>query len=158
MNMPVRSVVNEADFDVAAEYRAQRERTAGSAGAIAMFAGLVRDRHADDDVAVLELEHYPGMTERSIETIVDDAARRWPLLDVTVIHRVGRILANEQIVLVLVASAHRAAAFAACEFLMDYLKTDAVFWKREVRAGGTHWIESTSEDHTRRLGWDKPDQ
>jgi molybdopterin synthase catalytic subunit len=158
MNMPVRIVVNEADFDVAAEYRAQRERTAGSAGAIAMFAGLVRDRHADDDVAVLELEHYPGMTERSIETIVDDAARRWPLLDVTVIHRVGRILANEQIVLVLVASAHRAAAFAACEFLMDYLKTDAVFWKREVRAGGTHWIESTSEDHTRRLGWDKPDQ
>ena len=157
MKLPARIVIAEADFDVDAEYRAQRERTAGNAGAIAMFTGLVRDRHGDDQVAVLELEHYPGMTERSIEAIVDDATRRWPLLDVTIIHRVGRMVANDQIVLVLVAAAHRSAAFAACEFLMDYLKTEAVFWKREERTGGTHWIESTHEDHARRRGWNSPD-
>lgn len=157
MKVPVRIVVAEADFDVDTEYRAQRERTAGAAGAIAMFTGLVRDRHGDDQVAVLELEHFPGMTERSIEAIVNEAAQRWPLLDVTIIHRVGRMEANDQIVLVLVASAHRAAAFAACEYLMDYLKTEAVFWKREERAGGTHWIEATREDHARREGWNSPD-
>lgn len=150
--------VSESDFDVAAEYAAQRHRVIGQAGAVVTFVGLVRDRHDGDAVAVLELEHYPGMTEKSIGAIVAQAAARWPLLDVTVIHRVGRLVASEQIVLVQVASAHRPAAFAACEFLMDYLKTDAVFWKREERASGTHWIESTRDDHDRRQGWELPGQ
>ncbi len=141
------------DFDVGAEWQAQRLRVGGAAGAVATFVGLVRDRHANDPVQVLELEHYPGMTESSIEAIVQQAGTRWPILDVVVVHRVGRMLAGDQIVLVQVASTHRPAAFAACEFLMDYLKTDAVFWKREERDSGVHWIESTPGDVERRKGW-----
>lgn len=153
----------ETDFDTGAEYLQQRARTGGKAGAIATFVGLVRDRHHEEhhgedgaggeSVSMLELEHYPGMTEQSIAVIVGEAEQRWPLLDVVVLHRVGQMQAGDQIVLVQVASAHRAAAFAACEFLMDYLKTEAVFWKREVRTSGQHWIESTREDHERREGW-----
>jgi molybdopterin synthase catalytic subunit len=145
--------VTSDDFDIGAEWQAQRTRVGGAAGAVTTFVGLVRDRHANDPVQVLELEHYPGMTESSIERIVREAETRWPLLDVVVVHRVGRMLAGDQIVLVQVASAHRPAAFAACEFLMDYLKTDAVFWKREERDSGVHWIESTSDDVERRKGW-----
>lgn len=145
--------VSADDFDVGVEWQAQRTRVGGAAGAVATFVGLVRDRHANDPVQVLELEHYPGMTESSIELIVRQAETRWPLLDVVVVHRVGRMLAGDQIVLVQVASAHRPAAFAACEFLMDYLKTDAVFWKREERDSGVHWIESTADDVERRKGW-----
>jgi len=145
--------VSADDFDLGAEWQTQRARVGGAAGAVATFVGLVRDRHANDPVQVLELEHYPGMTESSIELIVRQAESRWPLLDVVVVHRVGRMLAGDQIVLVQVASAHRPAAFAACEFLMDYLKTDAVFWKREERNSGVHWIESTADDVERRKGW-----
>jgi len=141
------------DFDVGAEWQAQRLRVAGTAGAVVTFVGLVRDRHSDDPVQVLDLEHYPGMTEASIEVIVQQAGARWPLLDVVVVHRVGRMLAADQIVLVQVACAHRPAAFAACEFLMDYLKTGAVFWKREERDSGAHWIESTIDDVQRRDSW-----
>ncbi len=147
--------VSEADFDVAAEYAAQRRRAGGQSGAVVSFVGLVRDHREGESVTVLELEHYPGMTERSIEAIVQQAEERWSLLDITVIHRVGRLTANDQIVFVQVASAHRPAAFAACEFLMDYLKTDAVFWKREERSDGAHWIESTGDDVARRRSWDK---
>lgn len=156
----VRIAVQEADFDVAAELSRARARQAGQAGAVASFIGLVRDRHADAAVSELLLEHYPGMTEQSIAAVVEQALARWSLLDVTVIHRVGRLAGGDQIVFVQVLSGHRAEAFAACEFLMDYLKTDAVIWKREVRRqdqtgpGEAIWIESTAVDTARRSGWD----
>ena len=152
--MHVEIRVSAEDFDVGAEWDAQRRRVGGKAGAVATFVGLVRDRHLNDPVQVLELEHYPGMTESSIEVIIQQAGNRWPLLDVVVIHRVGRLLAGDQIVLVQVASSHRPAAFAACEFLMDYLKTDAVLWKRESRHSGVHWIEATDDDARRRRDWE----
>ena len=142
------------DFDVGAELSVMRARTAGNAGAIASFVGLVRD--VSPGPGALTLEHYPGMTERSLEEVVDRAEARWPLLDVSVIHRVGRLLPAEQIVLVMVASAHRAAAFDACEFLMDYLKTDAVLWKHQSVDGGDsdYWVQSTGTDRERRSRWD----
>lgn len=149
--------VQEADFDLAHEYQALLRRLSGRAGAIASFVGLVRDVHAggpgDDPVTGLYLEHYPGMTERSIEAIGREAGSRWPLLDLLVIHRVGALPPQAQIVFVQVAAGHRAAAFAACEFVMDYLKTDAVFWKREQRVSGSHWIEATADDRERVSGW-----
>lgn len=148
--------VQTEDFDLAREYQAQRERLepAGACGAIACFAGLVRDQYQGEAVGELFLEHYPGMTEASIEALVAKAAARWELLDVLVIHRVGALLPTDQIVLVSVASPHRAEAFAACEFVMDYLKTDAVFWKREVLGErGAHWVESTAADRARVAGW-----
>ena len=145
--------IQEGDFDMAAEWAACRQRCGGSAGALVAFGGLVRDRASDDDVRSLCLEHYPGMTEKSIEEIIRQAAARWALLDVLVIHRVGELAAEEQIVLVLVASSHRADAFAACEFLMDYLKTDAVFWKKERRVAGDIWIDATASDRQRRADW-----
>ncbi len=148
--------VQEQDFSVAAEYGAARERLGACAGAVASFVGLVRDLRsgaADEAVEALCLEHYPGMTERSIEAIVAEAAGRWPLLDVVVIHRVGRLEPAAQIVLVQAASAHRSAAFAACEFIMDYLKTEAVFWKREESRDGARWVEATAEDRHRVSDW-----
>ncbi len=152
MKLEVR--VQEADFDIAAEYSALRNRAGGGLGAVATFIGLVRDRHDGDLVSTLYLEHYPGMTERSIEAIATKAAARWPLQDVLVIHRVGALGGAEQIVYVQVASGHRDAAFAGAAFIMDYLKTDAVFWKREDRNSGSRWIESTREDLRRRRNWD----
>ena len=152
--MPVR--IQTDDFDLAQEYAAQRARLpdAGACGAIATFVGLVRDRYAGDGVQELFLEHYPGMTESSIERLVARAHDRWELLDVLVIHRVGAMVPTEQIVLVSVASAHRVEAFAACEFIMDYLKTDAVFWKREALTGrDARWVESTRQDRERAAAW-----
>lgn len=149
--------IQAEDFDIAAEWQACRARCGGGAGALAAFAGLVRDRAPAEQGASavhgLHLEHYPGMTEASIERIVDEAAERWRLLDVTVIHRVGELNPEEQIVLVLVASGHRADAFAACEFVMDYLKTDAVLWKKERRANGDAWLQATAGDQQRRAAW-----
>jgi molybdopterin synthase catalytic subunit len=152
MRMEVR--VQDADFDVAGEYAALRGRASGGLGAVVTFIGLVRDRHEGDVVSTLYLEHYPGMTERSIEAIATKADARWPLDDVLVIHRVGALAGAEQIVYVQVASGHRDAAFAGAQFIMDYLKTDAVFWKREDLAGGSRWIESTRNDMARRRNWD----
>ena len=146
--------VQEADFDVAREYQLLRERSAGEVGAVVSFVGLVRDRHEDTEVATLHLEHYPGMTEASMATIAQEAATRWPLDDVVVVHRVGELAAQDQIVFVQVASRHRAAAFAAAEFIMDYLKTDAVFWKREDKRSGSRWVEATSDDARRRQSWE----
>lgn len=150
--------IQEDDFSVADEYLALRARLTGKVGAIATFVGLVRDQHANSDVSNsdvegLTIEHYPGMTEQSIVTIVEAAAKRWPLDDVVIVHRVGELAALEQIVFVQVASGHRAAAFATCEFLMDYLKTDAVLWKRE----GARWLQATSEDKDRARAWKTPD-
>ena len=145
--------IEHADFDIAAEWAACRRRCAGGAGAMVAFGGLVRDQAAASAVQGLYLEHYPGMTEASIERICADAGSRWQLLDVTVIHRVGDLAAADQIVLVLVAASHRPDAFAACEFIMDYLKTDAVFWKKERRDGGDVWIRATTSDRERRADW-----
>lgn len=160
MHLDVR--VQEQDFDVAAEYAALRQRLPGGAGAVATFVGLVRDvapaAGTDPAAAVrsLHLEHYPGMTERSIAAIAADAEARWPLLDMVVIHRVGSLAPSAQIVYVQVASSHRAAAFAACGFVMDYLKTDAVFWKREDTRGGRRWVEASADDRSRVSGWKAP--
>ena len=152
-----RSVVVQSEpFDLAAEWSHLRASVSGPTGAVAAFCGLVRDREGAVDIESLTLEHYPGMTEASIEKIVDQAALRWPIEGVRVIHRVGTLGPGDEIVLVLVASAHRAAAFEACEFVMDYLKTDAIFWKREVRDGATQWVESRAEDYERQAGWERP--
>ena len=149
--------IQSEDFDFAEHYSQIRASGGEAVGAIAGFVGLVRDynAHAGDggEVATLTLEHYPGMTESSIEAIVAEARRRWPLEATTVVHRVGTLRPLDQIVLVLAASAHRDAAFAAAEFIMDYLKTRAIFWKKEVSDKGDRWIESTDADRQRAVDW-----
>jgi molybdopterin synthase catalytic subunit len=139
--------IQREDFDIAAEIAAL---DAENTGAIASFTGKVRK---EGDLTALTLEHYPGMTEREIARIVDDAQKRWPLLGVTVIHRVGRFLPGEKIVLVAVAAQHRSAAFQACEFLMDYLKTKAPFWKQEERGGKVQWVEAKLSDDKAAERW-----
>ena len=142
--------VQEAGFDLAAETAAL---SAGrvDVGGIASFVGLCR---ADDGLQALVLEHYPGMTERAIARIAAQACERWPLTGCTVIHRHGRILPGEGIVLVLAASSHRVAALEACAFLIDWLKTGAPFWKREEFAGGAErWVEARQEDEARSREW-----
>lgn len=151
--MQLKIEVALADFDVGVE-QARLHAVAPGAGAIVAFTGCVRVRADGRDVQALEIEHYPGMTERSVEATANDAARRWPLSAITVIHRVGRLLPGEQIVLVLAASAHRQAAFDAASFIMDHLKTHAVFWKREVYPDGARWIESRTADHAAVAAWD----
>ena len=133
----MRISVQREDFDAGAEIRALSGDP--KIGAIASFVGLVRD-------VAMTLEHYAGMTEREIAKIVDEAAGRWKVMDVTVIHRYGELEPADQIVLVAVASAHRGDAFAACEFIMDYLKTRAPFWKKEHRAEGAKWVEAKGSD------------
>lgn len=145
--------ITKADFDAGAELAALYRRAGGGLGAVATFIGLVRDQFAGESVSTLHLEHYPGMTEKSIEAIVDQATGRWPLLDVLIVHRVGALAAQAQIVYVQVGSEHREAAFAAAEFIMDYLKTEAVFWKRESGVRSERWVESTEEDRQRRAAW-----
>ena len=142
--------VQEAPFDAAAEAAALTEgRT--DIGALASFIGICR---ADDGLAAMTLEHYPAMTERAIARIVAEAEARWPLAGCTVIHRVGRLLPGQPIVLVLTASAHRAAALEACAFLIDWLKTKAPFWKREeFAAGGARWVEARAEDEDAAAKW-----
>lgn len=153
--MSVTIRIQEEDFSLAHEWDALRQRISGGAGGIVAFAGLVRDHaRAGEEVSGLFLEHYPGMTESSIERIIDQARDRWPLQDVVVVHRVGDLEPGDQIVLVLAASAHRGAAFAGCEFIMDMLKTKAVFWKKETRAGRiSSWIRSTGDDFERAKHW-----
>jgi len=155
--MDSRVQIQSEDFDVARIYTELRVQAAGHAGAIVTFVGLVRDHNAlagdGADVDALVLEHYPGMTERSISAILDQAQTRWPVSGLRVVHRVGELLPRDQIVLVAAASAHRAAAFAAAEFVMDYLKTDAVLWKREHTRLGRTWLKSTSQDAARVNKW-----
>ena len=151
--------ITESDFDAGTELNALYQRASGPLGAVATFIGLVRDQFQGERVNTLHLEHYPGMTEKSIEVIVAQAVERWPLLDVVVIHRVGTLEAHAQIVYVQVGSGHRDAAFAAAEFIMDYLKTEAVFWKREAGTGSERWVESTEEDRQRQAAWSsEPDR
>ena len=142
--------VQTDDFDVGTESRALQADTVGG---IALFVGTVRGLRSDDGVTAMTLEHYPGMTESELERIEAEARTRWPLEDVTIIHRVGRLLAGDQIVLVATASAHRQAAFDAAQFIMDFLKTDAPFWKAEERAGKTSWVDARDSDSAARDKW-----
>jgi molybdopterin synthase catalytic subunit len=146
--------IQEADFDIAGESALLTEgRT--DIGAVVSFSGICRGGDGDG-VAALTLEHYPGMAEAEIRRHVEEAQSRWPLLGVTVIHRVGRIEPGQNIVLVLTTSAHREAAFHAAEFLMDYLKTSAPFWKREETSTGANWVEARAHDDAAAARWTKP--
>ena len=146
--------VQESDFDPGAEIAALH---AGQpkVGAVASFVGLVRDLNEGDSVASLTLEHYPAMTEKSLREIVEQAKDRWDLLDVSVIHRVGQLKPLDRIVFVGVASMHRGEAFDACEFIMDYLKTRAPFWKKEGTAEGERWVEARTSDDNAADRWKK---
>lgn len=146
--------VQEADFDVA---RLQDALVSGdhAEGAIATFTGYVRVTNEQRDLTSMELEHYPGMTESSIERILHEAAERWPLQAASVVHRVGLLAPGDRIVWVGTASTHREAAFAACEFIMDYLKTRAPFWKKEQGADGGKWVDARDSDDARAQRWRK---
>jgi len=147
--------IQTEDFSIQTEYERLKRKTANQTGAICTFTGLVREFGDKPDIQGLFLEHYPGMTERSLEHIIQQAKQRWQVLQVKVIHRVGSLQLNDQIVFVGVASAHRADAFSACEFIMDYLKTDAPFWKKELSSSGSEWVEAKQSDATRKQNWHK---
>jgi len=145
--------VQHAPFDAGAEIA----RLSGdpAVGAVASFVGIVRDYGDQQQVAALELEHYPGMTEKALWAILEEARQRWPLAGASVIHRVGRLALGEPIVLVVTAAGHRRDAFAACEFLMDYLKTRAPFWKKEItRDGVAHWVDAKASDDSAAARWE----
>ncbi len=144
--------VQTEDFDVAREIAALRGRDA-RVGAVAAFIGLVRDVNDAAAVSTLTLEHYPGMTEKALADIVSEAKSRWCVYDATVIHRIGELKPADQIVLVAVTSAHRADAFDACEFIMDYLKTRAPFWKKERTPAGERWVEARASDDEAAERW-----
>jgi len=144
--------VQEADFDAGAEIAALSADDAG-VGAVASFVGFVRERHDGDLIQAMTLEHYPGMTEKALAGIVAEACSRWQLRRVRVIHRVGRLQPGARIVFVGVASAHRGEAFAACEFIMDYLKTRAPFWKKEETPAGGHWVDARETDDAAAARW-----
>ena len=152
--MDISVTIQTADFDIA---QLQRSLLAGNAteGAIATFTGYVRADKNAGGIACMELEHYPGMTESSIEGIAQQAAQRWPLMAAQVVHRVGKLYTGEQIVWVGVSSAHRDAAFSACEFIMDYLKAEAPLWKKEFSEQGEHWVEAKESDFSRAERWDQ---
>jgi molybdopterin synthase catalytic subunit len=144
--------IQEADFDVGAELAAlQGDRT--DVGAVASFVGCVRGHTREDDISALTLEHYPGMTERAIEAMIVEAEARFVVQGALVIHRVGRLRPGESIVLVATMSPHRRDAFQACEFLMDYLKTHAPFWKKETTGQGERWVDARVEDDAALQRW-----
>src|SRR6201986_1788459 len=154
MTTPVTVRIQEADFDVARETAALTEgRT--DIGAVVSFSGICRGVEGSEAIAALALEHYPGMAEAEIARHAEAAMSRWPLTGITVIHRVGRIEPGENIVLVLTASQHRQAAFQAAEFLMDYLKANAPFWKREESAERTAWVDARHHDDEAAARWTK---
>ncbi len=150
--MTVTVRIQEADFDLGSELATLR---AGDTrvGALASFVGLVRDLNDGSSVSEMTLEHYPGMTEKALEEIVDEAKSRWEIYGALVIHRVGPLRPCDQIVLVAVTSAHRGEAFAACEFIMDYLKTRAPFWKREATPEGARWVDARDSDDSAATRW-----
>lgn len=147
--------VQAQDFDIGAELAALR-RGRTDIGAIATFTGIMRDRAEGGAVSEMTLEHYPGMTETELRRIEAEAHTRWPLQASLIVHRTGRLEPGDNIVLVVAASAHRQAAFEAAQFLMDYLKTEAPFWKRETSPEGTRWVEARADDDTARGRWRKP--
>ena len=146
--------VQTEDFDVSAEILTLRKRNP-KIGAVASFIGVVRDLNDGDSVSTLTLEHYPGMTEKSLEAIVQQAKERWDIYDALIVHRVGTMRPLDQIVLVIVTSAHRGESFQACEFLMDFLKTRAPFWKKEVTPEGERWVDARSSDDVAANRWEQ---
>jgi len=147
--------IQHEDFDAGAEIarlRADDPRI----GAVASFVGVARDRNDGAAVSTLVLEHYPGMTEKAIEAIVEQAKGRWQVAEILVIHRIGMLKPLDQIVLVAVTSGHRGDAFAACEFVMDYLKTEAPFWKKESTPAGERWVDARESDEAARSRWERP--
>jgi molybdopterin synthase catalytic subunit len=148
--MPVR--IQTQDFDLSQEVKQLRVGDP-RVGAVATFVGTVRDRNDGSDVAAMTLEHYPGMTEKSLEEIIQKAKERWDIFDVLIIHRVGSLNIEDQIVLTAVTSAHRGEAFAACEYVMDYLKTLAPFWKKEDTPEGARWVDARLSDDEALKKW-----
>ncbi|WP_421852611.1 molybdenum cofactor biosynthesis protein MoaE [Marinomonas sp.] len=147
-------LVQEEDFHVDALYKSLLK--ANQTGAVAMFVGLVRQfSDLPKETCSFELEHYPGMTERNLQVIVDEANARWSLLDVCVVHRVGRLSVDDQIVFVGVSASHRSEAFQACDFIMDYLKSRAAFWKKESQGTESHWVEANTNDEKSLERWSK---
>ena len=144
--------VQREDFDAGVEIARLRAENP-KVGAVASFVGVARDVNDGDAVSTLTLEHYPGMTERALEAICEQARARWDILDVCVIHRVGELRPLDQIVFVAVTSAHRGEAFSACQFVMDYLKTEAPFWKKEQRPAGSAWVEARRSDDSAKARW-----
>ena len=154
MTVAVTIRIQEADFDIGQEIAAlTKSRT--DVGAVVTFSGICRGSENGEPIAALTLEHYPGMAEAEIQRHADEAMTRWPLTGLTVVHRVGRLTPGENIVVVLAASQHRQAAFQAAEFLMDYLKANAPFWKREESSNGASWIEARGHDETAAARWTK---
>ena len=147
--------IQTEDFDLGVEVAALRAGDA-AVGAVVAFVGCVRDRNDGSDVSAMELEHYPGMTETAIEAALTEARARFDIRGVRIIHRVGLLQPQDQIVLVAVSSAHRGSAFAACEFLMDHLKTTAPFWKKETTPQGTHWVDARVSDDAALARWNPP--
>ena len=147
--------VQTQDFDVGLELK-QLRLARKDAGAVVSFIGQVRDFNDGESVSQLSLEHYPGMTEKSLEAIASEAKSRWDIFDTLIIHRVGALQPLDQIVLVAVSGAHRGEAFKACEFIMDALKTEAPFWKKEVTASGERWLDAKESDDVARERWIKP--
>jgi len=154
MATPVTIRIQQADFDIAQEIAALTEART-DIGAVVTFSGICRGTEGGDAIAALTLEHYPGMAEAEIARHAEEAASRWPLTGLTVIHRVGRIPPGDNIVLVVTASAHRQAAFEAAEFLMDYLKAHAPFWKREEGVAGANWVDARDHDDAAAGRWTK---
>ncbi len=152
MKAAPRVVIQTADFDLGTELAALR---AGDAriGAVCSFVGMVRDRNDGSSVSAMELEHYPGMTEKAIEAMIDEAHRRFDILGARVVHRVGPLQPQDQIMMVAVVSAHRGQSFQACEFLMDYLKTQAPFWKKEETPEGARWVDARVADDEALARW-----
>ncbi|ARU32109.1 molybdenum cofactor biosynthesis protein MoaE [Sulfuriferula sp. AH1] len=147
--------VQSEDFDLSTEVAAMRANQP-QIGAIASFVGLVRDINDGSSVAAMSLEHYPAMTEKALRAIAAEAAQRWQIIDATIIHRIGDLYPSDQIVLVTVASMHRHDAFAACEFIMDFLKTSAPFWKKELTPQGARWVDARETDENATQRWVKP--
>jgi molybdopterin synthase catalytic subunit len=145
-------LIQTADFDAGQE-QARLRAGDGRVGAVCTFLGTVRDRNGGDAVSSMELEHYPGMTEQAIEAMIDQAMARFDIIAARVIHRVGLLQPTEQIVWVGVSSAHRGQSFQACEFLMDYLKTQAPFWKKEQTPNGAHWVDARESDDAALARW-----
>ena len=146
--------IQESDFDLSAEIAALRKGDP-RVGAVVSFLGTVRDMNDGSQVKGMTLEHYPGMTEKALQEILDQAKARWDIYQTLVIHRVGPLLPEDQIVLVAVTSAHRGEAFAACEFIMDYLKTAAPFWKKEDTSEGARWVDARVTDEAAMARWNK---
>lgn len=152
MSIPVHIQVQETDFDVSAELK-RLSANDRNIGALVSFVGLVRDINEDQSVSAMTLEHYAGMTEKALAEIAQQAQQRWPLQGITIIHRVGELLPSDQIVLVITASRHRHAAFESADFLMDFLKSKAPFWKKENTADGARWVDARESDEIALARW-----